>query len=48
MKHNRKGLSVSDTVVIETTRQGLGVRRAASMPVKGDVQILRRRRAFTT
>jgi len=44
----QEGLSVRDAVVSEATRQCLGVRRAASMPVKGGLQILRSRRAHTT
>ena len=44
MKHNRKGCQ---SVVSEATRQSLGVQRAASMPVKGGLQILRSRRACT-
>jgi hypothetical protein len=44
----QEGMSVSVVVVSEATRQCLGVRRAASMPVKGGLQILRNRRARTT
>jgi len=44
----QEGLSFSGAVVTEATRQCLGVRRAASMPVKGGLQILRSRRACTT
>jgi hypothetical protein len=44
----QEGLSVSDAVLSEATRQCLGVRRAASMPIKGGLQILRCRRARTT
>jgi hypothetical protein len=44
----QEGLSFGGAVVTEVTRQCLGVRAAASMPVKGGLQILRKRRACTT